>query len=44
MLELLDLGLYTIVDYAILLFEFVGVVVLIITGFKGISEENQIKK
>ena len=38
MIELLNLGLSTIVDYVILLFEFVGVVVLIITGLKGIYD------
>ena len=38
MLELLNLGLSTVVDYSILLFELVGVIVLIITGFKGIYD------
>jgi len=38
MVELLNTGLSVIVDYAILLFEFVGVIVLIITGFKGIYD------
>ena len=38
MLELLETGLSTIADYAILLFEFVGVIVLILTGFKGIYD------
>jgi len=38
MLKILEFGLSTIVDYSILLFEFVGVLVLIITGFKGIFD------
>ena len=38
MLDLLNLVLSTVVDYAILLFEFVGVTVLIITGLKGIYD------
>jgi len=38
MSEILNLILITIADYAILLFEFVGVIVLIITGLKGIFD------
>ncbi len=38
MLDFLNLGLSTVVSYAILLFEFVGVIVLIVAGFKGIYD------
>ena len=38
MLNILENSLSILVDYAILLFEFVGVTVLIITGFKGIHD------
>lgn len=38
MLELLNFALAITVDYAILLFEYVGVIVLILTGFKGIYD------
>jgi len=38
MSEILNLILITIADYAILLFEFVVVIVLIITGLKGIFD------
>lgn len=38
MLDLLDLILSVVVDYSILLFEFVGVIVLIFAGIKGIVD------
>ena len=38
MIEILNNMLITIADYAIFLFEFVGVIVLILTGFRGIID------
>ena len=38
MIAMLNLWLSNIVDYAILLFEFVGVIVLIVTGLRGVYQ------
>lgn len=38
MIDTLNLILMVIADYAIILFEFVGVIILIVTGFRGIFD------